>query len=65
MTRLLLALVALSSLASAVFLGLLLRQGREDRARLYREAREADRASARYGELWLRAEGRLDLCRAL
>lgn len=65
MTRLLLLLLAASSVASALFLGLLLRQGRADRDRLYREAREADRASAHYAELWLRAEGRLDYCKAL
>lgn len=62
MTRLLLALVALSSLASAIFLGLLLRQGRADRATLYREARQADRTSAIYNrsaEYW---QGRYSQC---
>lgn len=65
MTRLLLALVALSSLASAVFLGLLLYQQRVQRDEYYRELRVYIGASSRYSELWLRAEGQLDYCRNL
>lgn len=64
MTRLLLSLVALSSLASAVFLGLLLRQGMADRDRLYRASRiyivAADSLETRLR--W--AEGRYSQCAA-